>query len=93
MNDEYIEQIGLSKGDIIPIKSQSWNQMQPLGVEIKDMALMMVIVAIYSKSPDHESSIEASSLHMSIRAEKRPEMMDFPRMLGLYLQIGSKGSI
>ena len=57
------------------------------------MALMLAIVAYTPALPDHESSIEASSLHMSIGAEKGPKRMDFPRMLGLYLQFGYKRSI
>ena len=75
------------------LECQFWHQLQPLGVEIKDMALMLAIVTYTLGLPDHESSIEASSLHKSIGAEKRPEMMDFPRVLGLYLQFGYKGSI
>ena len=46
----------------LQLKSQSWHQLQPLGVEIKEMALMLAIVAFSPGLRDHESTVEASSL-------------------------------
>ena len=66
----------------LQLESQSWHQLQPLGVEIKEMALILAIVAISSGLRDHEctvEAVEASSLLNFFGARKKANNDGFPQ--------------
>ena len=56
----------------LQLESQSWHQLQPLGVEINEKALILAIVAFSPGLLDHESTDEASSI-LNFFAGKRGE--------------------
>ena len=63
----------------LQLESQSWHQLQPLGVEINEKALILAIVAFSPGLRDHESTVEASSLLNFFGARKMANNDGFPQ--------------
>ena len=63
----------------LQLESQSWHQLQPLGVEINEKALILAIVAFSPGLQDHESTVEDTSLLNFFGARKMAKNDGFPQ--------------